>query len=58
MKCPECGKKTTVENLDPEGKTKRVRCQSCGYFMIIDNQNRKLLTDDLPNPDAGNLIGG
>jgi DNA-directed RNA polymerase subunit M/transcription elongation factor TFIIS len=45
--CPNCNKVLVVENLDLDGKTKRLRCFSCGYEEIIDNKGRKLLTDNL-----------
>jgi len=58
MKCPKCGKEMVMENLDPEGKTKRVRCQSCGYFEVKDDEGRKMLTDDMPvpPPESGAVV--
>jgi len=48
MQCPECGKQLIVENTDPSGKTKRVKCAGCGFSEVIDEQGRKLLTDTMP----------
>ena len=57
MKCPKCdAPKLIQESLSPDGKTKKVRCEACGFTEVRDQQDRRLLTE-VPAAPVSPLLG-
>jgi len=46
--CPKCNSPGLLVEASPDGKTKTLRCQKCGFTEVKDNQGRKLLTEVMP----------
>lgn len=50
MNCPKCNKPGMLSEAVGDGKVRK-KCNECGFTETVDNEGRKLLTDEMPPAD-------
>lgn len=58
MNCPKCNAPGLIVESSEDGKTKKVKCNSCGLNEVRDSQGRTLLTEVPTGSRLQESVGG
>jgi hypothetical protein len=58
MNCPKCNAPGLIVESSSDGKTRHIKCNSCGLNEVKDVQGRSLLTEVPTSPHLQSTPGG